>query len=265
MKAYLLMSGHSPPSVLKFIAKHYPGRDPKDVFAKELATEVYGPRPVWSTRDDYQISASTRMNVGNFLIPFHVAHAARNRDRGRHDEVFIVFQKRADKGPRNEDRYGALGGYINADYVAHGGKVIDRSRGEQPEEGALREMNEELVDDQGEPILDIAAARIAHVHASCDYRIRPGTVVQGFEVRLTNREFAAVKAHSGRMANDPGYAMAVRQASHGEVNEILVRPLRDVVAMRRNHFTHPHEYDALKKLARRLLDRSRNMNKGRKR
>jgi hypothetical protein len=90
-------------------------------------------------------------------------------------------------------------------------------------------------------------------------------VFQGFVVHLTNRDFADVKAHSDRMANDPGYATAVRKASHWEVKEILVRPLRDVIAMRRNQFTHPHEYDALKKLARRMSDRSRIVNKGRKR
>jgi hypothetical protein len=249
------MSGDSRPSILKFIAEHYPGRDPKDVFAKELATEVYGPRGHWSTRDDYQVSGTTRLDAGNFLIPWYVDPAGRDPDTGRPGEVFVVFQKRADKGPKNEDRYGALGGYINADYVARNGKVIDRSRGEQPEEGALREMNEELLDDQGKPILNIAAGRLEHLHASCDYRTRPGTLVQGFEVSLTGQEFAATNGHSVRMANEPGYARAVRQASHGEVKEILVRPLRDVVAMRRNQFTHPHEFDALKKLARLLSDR----------
>ncbi len=259
------MSGDSPPSILKFIAEHYPGRDPKDVFAKELATEVYGPRPRWSTRDDYQVNGTTRMNAGNFLIPHFADPTVRNPDSGRQGEVFVVFQKRADKGPHNEDRYGALGGYINADYVARNGKVIDRSRGEQPEEGALREMNEELLDNKGKPILNIAAVRLEHLHASCDYRRRPGTVVQGFEVKLTDQEFAAVKRHSVRMANEPAYARAVRKASHGEVKEILVNPLRDVVAMRMDQFTHPHEFDALKELARHLSNRSRVVNRGHKR
>jgi hypothetical protein len=251
------MSGDSPPSVLKFIAEHYPGRDPKDVFAKELATEVYGPRKPWSTRDDYQVSGTTRMDAGNFLIPHYVNSAIRRPAASRQRKVFVVFQKRGDKGPHNEDRYGALGGYLNADYLTRDGNVLDRSRGEQPEEGALREMNEELLDDQGKPILDIELGRLEHLHASCDYRTRPGTLVQGFHVKLTGREFAAVKAHSLRMANEAGYAKAVRRASHGEVKEILVRPLRDIVAMRRDQFTHPHEFDALEKLARLLADSSK--------
>ncbi len=45
---------------------------------------------------------------------------------------------------------------------------------------------------------------------------------------------------------------AVKERSNGRVALILVRPLRDVLAMGKEQFTHPHAFEAIQKLARKL-------------
>jgi hypothetical protein len=212
------MKNCSQPSILDFIAKHYPGQNLRHVFARELAIEVFGPLPAWSTRDgNYQISPTTRMDFGSFIIPYY-SDSIPSKLKTDRNHISIILQKRSDTGPNGEDRYGVFGGYTNADIVVHG-EIPDKSRGEQPEEGALREMNEELLNDEGKPILDIAEDRLNHVISCKDYRKRPGTAVRGFTLRLTTDEFIAVKAHSGSMASKPDYRNTVQAASGGEVNK----------------------------------------------
>ena len=245
------MKNCSRPSILDFIAKHYPGQNPRHVFARELAIEVFGPLPVWSTRDgNYQISPTTRMELGSFIIPYY-SDSMPGKPETERNHISILLQKRSDTGPNGEDRYGVFGGYTNADFVMHG-EIMDKSRGEQPEEGALREMNEELLDDKGKPILDIAEDRLNHVISCNDYSKRPGTAVTGFTLRLTPDEFSAVKAHSESMENKLDYRNAVRAASGGEVKQVLIMPLETILAMRENQFTHPHEFKAIQKIAKEM-------------
>ena len=54
------------------------------------------------------------------------------------------------------------------------------------------------------------------------------------------------------MQADPAYAEAVKEASHGEVSKVIVKPLSEAIAMSREQFTHPHEFDAIVTLAEQL-------------
>lgn len=234
-------------SLLDWIHQHYPGQDPKQIFA-ELAADVLGPLPPYSHRKSYQISPVTRLMPGSFAIAYGANTAMRGPD-GRMGEPVVVLQRRGDTGLHGEPRYGALGGFTNVDDVPE--KGVNE---EQPREGAAREISEELVDDTGKSLWHITPDRLSDVLVvGHDYRRKEnGVCYTGFALELTPQELSAAQAHAKRLAADSEYAGKCRTASGGEVASIMVMPLREAIALSRASFTHPHEHDALMVLNQKL-------------
>ena len=58
------------------------------------------------------------------------------------------------------------------------------------------------------------------------------------------------------MANNPDYMNAVQEASGGEVKQVFVMPLEKILAMSDNQFTHPHEFRAIRKIAKKMKKKS---------
>ena len=65
-------------------------------------------------------------------------------------------------------------------------------------------------------------------------------------------ELQLLKEHAKRLKEDPAYKQAVKEKSNNEINGMLIMPLADVIAMPRERFTHPHEFDAVVELSKQL-------------
>ncbi len=221
--------------------------------AQILLIEVR-PLPKYSARKDYQITDVTTVMAGSFAWAYGVDSAVRNAETGRMGDVVVALVCRGDTGPNKEMRYGALGGFTNLDYVEING-VKDWSKGEQPKEGAARELREEAIDDKGKPILTPTPDRMELLITGHDYRRRPATNYSGHALELTGKELAELKQHSQKLAGDEAYRRAAQAASHGEVTLIEVKPLQEVLQISRESFSHPHEWDALSVLQTRLQAR----------
>jgi hypothetical protein len=180
--------------------------------------------------------------------------------------MVVLLIKRGDKGPNGEDRFGVNGGYTNLDFTEPSPFFPESSEGEQPVEGASRELSEELVDDQGEPVLEIDPARFDHIKAGTDYsRVKDGslpTAYNGHAAELTPDELRRLKTHVLKLQTDYEYRMAVKTKSRGEVTDmrrmaVKTKSRGEVTDMRLlglekaanlspEIFTHVHELVALK-------------------
>jgi hypothetical protein len=183
--------------------------------------------------------------VGSFALCYGNETGAAGQLRGA--DPLVVLIKRGEKGPGGEDRFGALGGYIDL------GK--EKTAGEQPIEGMAREVGEEAVNDKGEPVVDLnkrlrTETDLAKLLVSgVDYRRASLPVTyHGHAVELTTQELTALKLHSQRMETDDVYRAAVLEKSNGEVSDVKLIPLSEAMKLSRDSFTHPHEFDALAKL-----------------
>jgi nucleoside-diphosphate-sugar epimerase len=239
--------------VAELIGKLYPGEDKKTVFAGPVAKAVLGALPPYSNRDDYHLYSCTTITAGAFVAAHAQDTSRRDPATGRMGEPVVVMIERSEKDASGEPKVGLLGGFTNLDYVVKNG-VKDTSRGEQPNEGALREFGEELIGADGKPVVTPDIARLTPLISGIDYRrkISPACAYTGFGLELTPEELETIKTHAQRMHDDPTYTDAVSKASGGEVTKVMVKPLSEAIAMPREQFTHPHEFDAIVKLAEQL-------------
>lgn len=248
-------------AALQLLKEAFPdAKQLKAVIAQELLPSVLK-IPVYSNRGledtpanvaGYQISNVTTMMAGSFAWCYAEDSNLRNPETGRMGDIVVALVKRGDKGPNGEDRFGALGGFTNLDFVEKPDGTKDWSKGEQPKEGAAREIREESVDSKGVPVLAPKAERMELLLNGHDYRGRPATNYTAHSLEMTPLELAGLKIHSEKLANDPDYLAGAKKASNNEVANIEMKPLREILAMGRDSFTHPHEYDALAKLNERL-------------
>ena len=141
-----------------------------------------------------------------------------------------------------------------------GGHMKIEEGKEQPKEGAARELGEEILKPNGEPVITgINPQEFKIVDTGVDYTTKgkkglwqAGTVWHGHTVRLTATQTAQVLAHIKAMEEDAAYAEAVRAASEQEVWLVHMTPLREMVdgidsgAVK---FAYPHEAAVTKMVA----------------
>jgi hypothetical protein len=215
----------------------FPDLDFKKIVAGPLAEFAYGTLPSYSNLTVHKVTNVATAMVGSGVVCYA------NDPLTRQPLVMII--KRGDKGPEGEDRFGITGGFTTIDWS------VD-IKGEQPTEGAVRELREEIVDADGRPILDIDPARLCIVETGIDYRAarRGGLPTQynGHVIELTPSELARVRQHINKLDHDLDYQQAVGIQSKGEVAGVLLIPLADAIAIDLCHFTHPHEVNLFKHL-----------------
>ncbi|MDX1975730.1 MAG: NAD(P)-dependent oxidoreductase [Rickettsiales bacterium] len=239
------------------IKEAFPGQE-RQALAGPVAIATLGAIPPYSNRDDYHMHNCTTLMAGAFVAAHGVDKSRRDVASNRMGEPVVVVIERGDKGPDGSLRYGLLGGFMNLDYVVKNG-VKDTSRGEQPHEGALREFGEELIGPTGKPIITPDESRLEPLISGVDYRRTksPATFYTGFGLKLTEPELEAIRAHEQAIKTDPTYAANVKSASGSEVAKVMVKPISEVLAMSRESFTHPHEFDAVVKLSEQLKQQSK--------
>ena len=143
-------------------------------------------------------------------------------------------------------------------YAATGGGYREpgsnHTAGEQPDENAAREMREETVNDQNQPVLDVDPSRLTDVlKVGTDYR-RPRMPVDyvGYALALNAEEYKAIVQHSEKIRADPDYKAAVFEHTHAEVAGYDVMPLSQALKLQPDQFAHPHEQEALQRLGKQL-------------
>lgn len=230
--------------ILDTVKKAYPDATP-DAIASALRDPAFlkaaVPLPHYSSLDHAQLHVVKTSTIGAFTV----AYANDTSATANRKDPLVVVIRRGDTGPNGEARFGMLGGYTELG--------SNKTAGESLEEGAKREMAEEACDDQGEAILSPDASRLDLLHAKIDYRKASLPVTaHGYALALTTQELNTVKRHIDRLANDPGYREASKAATKGEVADMRLMKLSEVLAMPRDSFTHPHEYDAVEQLSQKL-------------
>jgi hypothetical protein len=151
------------------------------------------------------------------------------------DENLILL---IDRG--NNEGFGVPSGYID---IANGK--------EQPRQGAVRELGEEVIFPDGSAVLaTVTPERLTVVDSGIDYSAGiPGTKHMGnswsgHKCELTSAEVKILKAHIAKMNADPDYADAVRKRSNGELkNVILLNPddFQNRLQAGTITFRYPHE------------------------
>lgn len=233
------MSDSKAKQIVALIGKLFPNDSVRSVLAGPVAKEALGELPAYSGRSDYHISPTTTVNCGAFILAYGTDETQRDPASGRMGAPVILLIERSEKDEAGSPRIGVPGGYVDLDAQ------------ESPAAGAVRELGEEIVNSSGEAILTIAPDRLEPVVAGIDYRGNFGNAVSytGFKVELSQQELKALRTHATRLSNDPVYASAVMEASHGEVGKIALMGVNEMPALKTSRFMHPHECDALQKLA----------------
>lgn len=233
-----------PLDLMSAIRAAYPDATPeqiRDALTPRFLAEAYGPPPSYSTLSTPALQTVKTAAVGSFVICY-------GYEPGKREPV-IALIKRGDKGREGEDRFGVLGGYTDLG--------AETTAGEQPNEGAVRELMEEARNDHGEPVISPRPDRLKLLASGIDYR-NPTLPVQynGHMLELTARELATLKTHSQKLQEDPDYREAANRHTEGEVADLRILPLSEVLKMQRDSFTHPHEFDTIAQMAKQLQQRA---------
>lgn len=170
-----------------------------------------------------------------------------DRDAG-HDVILLIARG-------HNEGLGVPGGYTEIG-----------TRTEQPHEGAVRELHEEILMPDGSPALPgVTPDRLRIVGGGIDYAagkpgtLHAGTTWYGYECRLQDHEIAALADHAARLSSDSAYAAAVREKSHGELETILLLSPQDLLKKLESGpdiFRYAHERSVAMKVAEALTGKS---------
>lgn len=110
------------------------------------------------------------------------------------------------------------------------------AKAEDPRVGAVREMEEELVNDGGSPMLSTAPDRLKPMDTkTLTFPWGEIRVVIGFMLELTAPEVQSLKAHVARLESDANYRNAVRahtvnsETSKPEICTVSILPLTEII------------------------------------
>lgn len=169
----------------------------------------------------------------------------------QNDLIMLMERGESDKGTPREG-YGVPGGHVDLE-----------TENEQPADACIRELCEEVIDDQGLPVLKtVTPDRLRILTGSINYNAtrwherQVGTSDFGFECELTSAEIKILKSHEARIASDEKYAAAMEEKSNYEIKTILMLSPADVLAriQKGMKFAYAHEKRVVEMVAARLLE-----------
>lgn len=228
-----------------------PGLTDKQILESIIAAEVYGTLPKWSNLAHPYIT-----DVGTFMAGSSVTCVFTEPEDG---EVYVALALSGKHYEGEPMLRGTGGGFAEVVTIPDQEDEEPLYR-ETPAENAVRELREEVVDDEGKPVLDIAPDRLTIFEADTDHRaVRTGrnrhpVACSAFMVALTQKEAVTLKTHAARLQSDPAYKEACSEASHGETSDIIIMKLRDVAQLPYARFMNPHEFTAIRNLAKAMLE-----------
>lgn len=172
-----------------------------------------------------EIIDSPRLKQGACVVPTFEENGTR----------YVVLAQAGEHYQTERPCFMALGGYANLER-REGSSLVKPQTGipESPQHTAAREAEEEMVDDNGAPILKVNPRSLRPVYTKNLQSPKDCNVV-GFFQELTANEIATVKRHVQRLNEDPNYKRAASQATKciysglSEIASIKILPLADVL------------------------------------
>lgn len=213
-------------AVLISLQERYPGKTPQELLGGGILPHFLGAAPLGT--QGYKVAAGAIFHAGIFCVLW-----GKDPDTGH---VVTVLHQRADRNHPRRTYLGAPGGFIE--------------EGENLNQGLLREVQEELCDDRGNPVIPIDENKLVQLHHFAD----PDRSIQSsaYAYELNAENIRALKLHEERF-KDKEYKQAVYRASGGETRGIRVVPLMDIgQKIRLEQFAKPAQFfgycDALRRI-----------------
>lgn len=217
------------------------GLDPQaqKAFLRQAINESWPGLPVFSTLQHPQIMEVQTATVGTGLVPIMdingVPHALMMK-AGTH------YQGKFYSADPAIPTYMIAGGFINLTTTeATAIMPANPGKGEHPRIGAVRELEEEFVDPDGKPILQLHADLLQPMDTlTLTFPSGERRVVIGFSVDLGEQDIDTVRAHVAKLAGDRDYRHAVRaqtvnpDTGRPEICTAAILPLREIVAGQHN-------------------------------
>ena len=254
------------PSIREKLASAFPDEDVDALLHGFLAEAPTLPKPVadgvvansyqraeWAPEDFVPVvQIDKTCHAGAFAWGYYADPERIDPITRRRGEVMVVLSRRGkEQAADGQPLYAATGG-------GYRDLGSNRTAGEQPNENAVRELREETVNDQNQPVLDIDPSRLTDVlKVGTDYR-RPQMPVDyvGYALALNAEEYRAIAQHGEHIRTDPAYKAAVFEHTHAEVAGYDVMPLSEALKLQPDQFAHPHEQEALQRLAQNISRQS---------
>ena len=249
------MSDHSKPisaqqealrRTMAELTQQYPKLSLSEILVGPLAKEIFGPLPHYSDLNNYQLTNVSTTAAGAFVVCY-------GDDPLTHDWVVLLVERGLPTDATRE--FGLPGGYVNLT-----GK--QNTEGEQPEQGAVRELSEELRDANGRAILTLDPQRLTLIKSGIDYSktSQGGLPVHynGYAVRLTDEEIWLVQKHIGQLHANPDYYAASYRQTNGETKDVLIKSITDSASIQAMHFKYLHEFLTLQQVMSQLREQPQN-------
>lgn len=179
---------------------------------RELVRECWGELPVYSTLDAAEISVVAKATVGAGVVPIF-RHPVEDRWYAVVQRPGTHYQSSSYPADNHQPYYMIAGGFLNLSQTNGIPGLIDANplKGEHPEFGALRELTEEIVDDQGRPILAPTPDRLVPKDTiTVNFPNGERLLAIGYQVHLTPDETQAILEHVARLNSDTQYRRMCR-------------------------------------------------------
>lgn len=194
---------------------------------REVVAQEWPDMPPWTTLQAPVIEEVQKASLGSGVALVFEENGVRK----------AVLARAGSHYPGTEDAYMIPGGFINLTRTPGSTRVPASDAPEDAAVGAAREIEEELKNVDGSPLLVADPARLTPMDTkTLATRTGERSIVIGLMMELTAEEAATVKAHIRKIATDPAYAEAAAQQSINpasgkpEVSGVAIFDLDDVAA-----------------------------------
>jgi hypothetical protein len=209
------------------------GREKKSLI-RSVVKENWPELPSYSTLPSPVVEEVQKATVGTGVVLIF-------KENGIHKAVVVKagthYQGPQYKADPDLPTYMISGGFINLTKT-EGSQTVpaNSSKAEDPQMGAVREMEEELIDDKGEPLMKVDPSRLKPMDTkTLTFPSGERRVVIGMLLELTPQEVAIIKEHVGRMEQDETYRHAVRahtinsETGKPEICTVSILPLKEII------------------------------------
>ncbi len=203
-------------------------KDKKEIL-REVVKENWPNLPVWTTLDGAVVEEVQKATAGSGVVLTFMEGGVRK----------VVLAETGDHyakpGEANVPAYMIPGGFINLSETPGSTLVAKSSAPEDGRTGAAREVEEELKNPDGSPLLAVDPKRLKPMDTlTLAFRSGEKRIVIGMLLELNADEVKTVKAHIANIAASPAYAAATAAQSINpdsgkpEVSNVAIFDLSDV-------------------------------------
>lgn len=171
--------------------------DKKEVLRLVLA-ECWPKLPVYSGLNEPKVEEVQKASVGSGVLLTFKEDGVR--------KVVLVEAGSHYKVPNGKPAYTVPGGFIDLTRTEGSSLVKESSSPESPQKGGVREVEEEVVKPNGDPVLNIDPSRLRVLDAkTVPSPFGEPKVVLSFILELEPNEIESIKAHVSKLESDAEY------------------------------------------------------------